>query len=404
MAAQMAGSQILRDFGNNWLECQDALGIFYFNQATQQSADGVPPELAAAGVVAPVVAGVAPAMVQVAAAPQVQMGVQPDGTAVLRELPGSWLECQDAQGIFYFNSVTQQSSDAPPPEVMVADPNIAVVAAPAAPGMVQPVAAGGDSTILRELPNNWLECLDAQGVFYFHKLTQQSLDTIPAELVGMVPMAAPQQIVSQQVVSPMVAQVGAPAVAALGGRPAIKAKVLGGGIAGLEGVNAGSYAAMAATSYAPMAPVAQQVVTQQMVAPASFTPMMTAPASYAPLPAAPASYTPGFMQTQYAAPAPASFTPLPVVQEPQMIQVVQETVAAPQQVIYQQAPPSITAMPTQVQAGPMPKSAFGDWAVFDGVAGEYFVKVSTGEQFAQPTPELVAAYKAHKEAGLIITA
>jgi len=42
-----------------------------------------------------------------------------DGNAqVLRQLGPHWLECRDEQGIFYFNQVTQQSSDTYPAELM----------------------------------------------------------------------------------------------------------------------------------------------------------------------------------------------------------------------------------------------------------------------------------------------
>eukprot|EP00413_Alexandrium_margalefii_P013511 CAMPEP_0204530620 /NCGR_PEP_ID=MMETSP0661-20131031/10725_1 /ASSEMBLY_ACC=CAM_ASM_000606 /TAXON_ID=109239 /ORGANISM="Alexandrium margalefi, Strain AMGDE01CS-322" /LENGTH=40 /DNA_ID= /DNA_START= /DNA_END= /DNA_ORIENTATION= len=33
---------------------------------------------------------------------------------VLRQLEGGWLECRDAQGIYYFNQLTQQTSEGPP--------------------------------------------------------------------------------------------------------------------------------------------------------------------------------------------------------------------------------------------------------------------------------------------------
>lgn len=39
------------------------------------------------------------------------------GSNVLAELGGGWLQCQDEQGIFYFNQVTQQSSDFLPAEL-----------------------------------------------------------------------------------------------------------------------------------------------------------------------------------------------------------------------------------------------------------------------------------------------
>merc|ERR1719148_266657 len=52
---------------------------------------------------------------QVAAMPaQPQQQQEPQ---ILQELPGNWLKCKDAQGIYYFNQVTQQSSDQLPPEL-----------------------------------------------------------------------------------------------------------------------------------------------------------------------------------------------------------------------------------------------------------------------------------------------
>lgn len=63
--------EILRQLGLNWLECQDEQGIFYFNQATQQSSDTIPPELLSGAampmpMLAPMVAA-SPSMVPVMA-------------------------------------------------------------------------------------------------------------------------------------------------------------------------------------------------------------------------------------------------------------------------------------------------------------------------------------------------
>lgn len=52
--------------------------------------------------------------------------------------------------------------------------------------------------------------------------------------------------------------------------------------------------------------------------------------------------------------------------------------------------------------GILPKSTFGDWAVYEDHAGEYYVKVSTKQRFDQPTAELVQSYRACKEAGLVL--
>eukprot|EP00442_Polarella_glacialis_P006880 CAMPEP_0115122386 /NCGR_PEP_ID=MMETSP0227-20121206/46804_1 /TAXON_ID=89957 /ORGANISM="Polarella glacialis, Strain CCMP 1383" /LENGTH=100 /DNA_ID=CAMNT_0002524333 /DNA_START=47 /DNA_END=346 /DNA_ORIENTATION=- len=35
---------------------------------------------------------------------------------ILKELQGGWLECMDEQGVYYFNQMTQQSSDQMPAE------------------------------------------------------------------------------------------------------------------------------------------------------------------------------------------------------------------------------------------------------------------------------------------------
>jgi len=96
---------------------------------------------------------------------------------VLRDLGGGWLQCQDQQGIYYFNQQTQQSSDTPPQQM-------AVQPLPAAqPAAIASVA--GQSQVLRELGGGWLQCKDEQGIFFFNQQTQQSSDVVPPELAGV---------------------------------------------------------------------------------------------------------------------------------------------------------------------------------------------------------------------------
>lgn len=51
--ADGSNTQVLRQLGFNWLECQDEQGIFYWNEVSQQSSDTVPPELMGAAGAAP---------------------------------------------------------------------------------------------------------------------------------------------------------------------------------------------------------------------------------------------------------------------------------------------------------------------------------------------------------------
>lgn len=64
-----------------------------------------------------------------------------DNSQILRHLGYNWLECQDEQGIFYWNEVTQQSSDTVPPELLgaAAAPGPVNCAAPMA--VAAPMAA-----------------------------------------------------------------------------------------------------------------------------------------------------------------------------------------------------------------------------------------------------------------------
>jgi hypothetical protein len=338
---------------------------------------------------------------------------------VLRELPDNWLECQDAQGIFYFNKVTQQSADFPPAGLIT---NVEV--APVAPTVVQ-ATAPGQPQILRDLGKNWLECLDEQGIFYFNQVTSQSSDTLPPELaVGVNGAVGVSAVVPGAVGFSAVVQ-GAP----------IQAKVLSGGIAG-----AASYAPVAApsASYAPFAAPSASY-SQVSAAPASYTPVpvapvnyqaiaaaptLAAPASYTPVAATAPSYTPSYAPVA-AAPAPYTQQQYQIVQQPEQViyQQPSQVVAAPYASVYQQpqapqqaysyaqvqpavAQPSVNiqTVPSQIQPK-APKSAFGDWAVYDDAnRGEYFVQMSTGQQFDRPPPQAIQTYQAYKAAGLVVPA
>eukprot|EP00747_Dinoflagellata_sp_TGD_P082858 gnl/TRDRNA2_/TRDRNA2_161859_c0_seq3.p1 gnl/TRDRNA2_/TRDRNA2_161859_c0~~gnl/TRDRNA2_/TRDRNA2_161859_c0_seq3.p1 ORF type:complete len:536 (-),score=91.82 gnl/TRDRNA2_/TRDRNA2_161859_c0_seq3:183-1790(-) len=191
-----APAWVLRDLGNGWQQCQDSQGIFYWNTATQQSANELPPELRQQG-------GQMSGMQPKAAPPQ--QGPPGGGTGnagpggkpqvqVMMQLGGNWLQCQDEQGIFYFNTVTQQSSTDMPPEARQ-QPAPKAAAQPNYGGPPQgyqgpPPQQGGPpggagsppATVLAQLSANWLQCQDAQGIFYWNSATQQSSDEMPLEL------------------------------------------------------------------------------------------------------------------------------------------------------------------------------------------------------------------------------
>jgi hypothetical protein len=169
-------TQVLRELGGNWLQCQDAQGIFFYNSLTQQSSVDPPPELVQ--------------QPKQQTAPQVE---------VLRELGGGWMQCRDAQGIFFFNQVTQQSSVDVPAELRAPSqqPAPAPVAQPQ-PAMYSqqvqmPQVAIAGQTNVKEQVGEWLICEDAQGEYYHNSRTSQSFDQPPAELVQLYKMAQQQK-------------------------------------------------------------------------------------------------------------------------------------------------------------------------------------------------------------------
>jgi hypothetical protein len=239
--------------------------------------------------------------------------------------------------------------------------------------------ADGGAQILRDMGLNWLECLDEQGVFYFNQVTQQSSDTIPAEL-QTASVIAPTMAVA----APSIA---APTMAMASQKPPMKAKVLSGGIASLPQVQQQQQV----SSYTP----ALQQVQQQV---ASYTPALQQVhqmqvASYTPvLQQAPQqqllSY-PGIVQQQ-AQPQPQH----QVLSYTGVVQQQQQASYTPN--VYASVPQAVAAAP-QIAAQPATqKMAFGDWAVYEDELGAFYMQVSTGVQFETPPPELMQAYQQYR--------
>eukprot|EP00811_Abedinium_folium_P010364 NODE_19587_length_836_cov_19.521862.p1 GENE.NODE_19587_length_836_cov_19.521862~~NODE_19587_length_836_cov_19.521862.p1 ORF type:complete len:174 (-),score=31.51 NODE_19587_length_836_cov_19.521862:292-813(-) len=116
--------QVLSDLGSGWLQCRSAQGIFFYNQATKQSQFGNPFASAAQPQyqTATVQAGYAmQPQVVTYGAPQQQAftyGAPPQQAAVEKLRLGSWIICEDGQGEFYQNTLTGQSYNDAPPELL----------------------------------------------------------------------------------------------------------------------------------------------------------------------------------------------------------------------------------------------------------------------------------------------
>lgn len=400
----MATAQILREMGGDWLECQDAQGIFYHNAVTKESVDTLPAELLMYnGAVAQPVMQPQPVVQQLGGS--FQPIVQPqEQAAVLRELPNNWLECQDAQGIFYFNSLTQQSMDTCPPELLAPQQPV-VMSAPVAAPMVAPTVAAaapnpieGPSTILAELANGWLECRDNLGVYYFNQFTQLSSDTRPAEAGGLQTSLGQQQPGSPFVVETMAAPT------AYVSQP-IQATVLGGGI-------------QSTLSYQPITATTSFTPAQLPQASSSYAPAYTVPTPQVPQVVAAASYAPPIQPQQQVV---QQVVQPQMMQQPQQVRVLQQ----PQgQVLQLQQPqvPQMQQLPQMQQAPQMPQmqqfpqlqaaaaaagarkiSGWGDWEAYvDPRGAEFFIQVSTGQRFDTPPPAAVQAYQQYKNAGLVV--
>eukprot|EP00448_Togula_jolla_P010443 CAMPEP_0170595884 /NCGR_PEP_ID=MMETSP0224-20130122/14805_1 /TAXON_ID=285029 /ORGANISM="Togula jolla, Strain CCCM 725" /LENGTH=276 /DNA_ID=CAMNT_0010920105 /DNA_START=70 /DNA_END=900 /DNA_ORIENTATION=+ len=113
MATPNLEVRILRDLGcaggtePDWLECEDACGIFYYSRRTKQAAIELPPEVLAAVEAMPA----APLYVP----PPLSMAQQ----AVVLMRVGHWVIAEDALGVFYQNVVSLESFEQPPPELVL---------------------------------------------------------------------------------------------------------------------------------------------------------------------------------------------------------------------------------------------------------------------------------------------
>mmetsp|Transcript_2174 Transcript_2174/g.5033 ORF Transcript_2174/g.5033 Transcript_2174/m.5033 type:complete len:270 (+) Transcript_2174:69-878(+) len=112
MAAPSLEVRILCDLGAatgvpDWLECEDAFGIFYYSRLTKAAALELPAEVRKASVT--MLAAPLYAPTPQASAPQ---------AAVLMRI-GHWVIAEDELGVFYQSAVTLESFDEPPPELVL---------------------------------------------------------------------------------------------------------------------------------------------------------------------------------------------------------------------------------------------------------------------------------------------
>jgi hypothetical protein len=181
-AAPAVEAKVKAEIGN-WLLCEDAQGEYYVNKVTQQVSNEVPPELRA-----------------VQQAPQVQqVAQQAPQPQILRELPGGWLQCQDEQGVYFFNEVTQESCVDVPAALrqQQAAPKQPQPMVYTQPAQSAPAAAAGQPKVKEQI-GDWMICEDAQGEYYINARTQQSFDQAPAELVQLYQMAQQKKQLAAQ--------------------------------------------------------------------------------------------------------------------------------------------------------------------------------------------------------------
>jgi len=104
---------------------------------------------------------------------------------VLRQLEGGWLECRDAQGVYYYNQLTQQTTEASP---AAAVPQMPAVQAPqsfAAPAAQAPQ----EGAKVKHQVGVWTVAEDAQGEFYYNQQTGQAYTEPPPELLLLLMQA-----------------------------------------------------------------------------------------------------------------------------------------------------------------------------------------------------------------------
>jgi hypothetical protein len=203
-------TQVLCNLGAGWLQCQDAEGIFFFNEQTRATSIDLPAELGGAQKQgAPVQQFQAQQQLQQLQAQEQALKAQQAQQAqpVVKMQLGPWQVCEDEQGEFYFNMETGQSFEQPPAELttLYMASQAAKVQQPQQP-QSQPSQAA-QAKVKFEL-GSWRVCEDAQGEFYIHAPTGQSFDQPPDELVQLykAQKQAPQPVQAPQIVQASQAQ------------------------------------------------------------------------------------------------------------------------------------------------------------------------------------------------------
>lgn len=226
--------------------------------------------------------------------------------------------------------------------------------------------ADGNAQILRQLGPHWLECLDEQGIFYFNQVTQQSSDTLPAELMGGQPAAQPIPVQAKIVQQPP-SYTPPPQVSSYTPPPQTGPQVY----------------AHSGHATPPMQP--GHMYPQAMQQQASYQPHLQ------PQFAQPQMQPPPFAAQQFGAGQPP---PMPPQQHPQM----QQFMAQQQQHMRpMQAQPPAHMQPVMPQQQPaVQKMQFGDWAVYEDDLGRFYMHVPSGQQFEAPPPELMQAYQQYR--------
>eukprot|EP00411_Alexandrium_monilatum_P052734 CAMPEP_0175423538 /NCGR_PEP_ID=MMETSP0095-20121207/48315_1 /TAXON_ID=311494 /ORGANISM="Alexandrium monilatum, Strain CCMP3105" /LENGTH=164 /DNA_ID=CAMNT_0016722801 /DNA_START=26 /DNA_END=516 /DNA_ORIENTATION=+ len=105
---------------------------------------------------------------------------------VLRQLQNGWFECLDAQGVYYYNEHTQQSSEAVPAAAMKSASYGAPAAAPMAQAPVAAPVAQGPAAMTKMQIGVWNIAEDAQGEFYCNTITGETYDQPPPELLSLM--------------------------------------------------------------------------------------------------------------------------------------------------------------------------------------------------------------------------
>lgn len=231
--------------------------------------------------------------------------------------------------------------------------------------------AAGNAEVLRQLGPHWLECRDEQGIFYFNQVTQQSSDTVPAELMGgqPVPQPMPQARGAQQTPSytppPQVSSYQPPQVYAHPGHAT------------------------------PPPPHAAQMYSQGSYQPPPQQQQQPHYAQPHPQPQPQNLYA--GQAHQFAAYQQQQLQP----QQQSQAQLMQQMAAQQQQQMrpMQMAPQpqmQVQHMQQSQQQPAVQKMQFGDWAVYEDELGRFYMHVPSGQQFEAPPPELMQAYQQYR--------